>query len=63
MIVSVNLSAMRKKYGVTMLAVRQNGDTLSNPDVDIEFLPDDILFILGRPEQFTRVTNIFHNEE
>jgi len=53
---------MRKKYGVTMLAVRQNGDTLSNPDVDIEFLPDDILFILGRPEQFTRVTNLFHND-
>jgi CPA2 family monovalent cation:H+ antiporter-2 len=53
---------MRKKYGVTVLAVRRNGDTLSNPDVDIEFLPDDILFILGRPEQFTRVMNLFHNE-
>lgn len=54
---------MRKKYSVNVLAVRRNGDTLSNPDVDMELLPDDVLFILGRPEQFVRVANLFRDEE
>lgn len=54
---------MRKKYSVTVLAVRRNGDTLSNPDVDMELLPDDVLFILGKPEQFVRVANLFRDEE
>ncbi len=60
---SLAQTEMRKKYGVTVLAIRRNGDILSNPDVDIEFLPDDILFILGRPEQLTRVTELFDNKE
>ena len=52
---------MRKKYGVTVLAVRRNDTTISNPDVTLRFAPHDILFILGKPEQFASVTNLFYN--
>ncbi|MBN2686658.1 MAG: cation:proton antiporter [Deltaproteobacteria bacterium] len=52
---------MRKKYGVTVLAVRRNGTTISNPDITIQFAPNDILFLLGRPEQFATITKLFYN--
>ena len=38
---------MRKKYGVTVLAIRRNSQILSNPDVDMPFCADDVLFVLG----------------
>jgi len=52
---------MRKKYGVTVLAVRRDGTTISNPDITLRFAANDILFILGKPEQFASVTNLFYN--
>lgn len=52
---------LRKKYGVTVLAVRRDGTTISNPDVTLKFAPDDILFIIGKPEQFASITNLFYN--
>jgi CPA2 family monovalent cation:H+ antiporter-2 len=52
---------MRKKYGVTVLAVRRNGTTISNPDITTQFAPNDILFLLGKPEQFATLTKLFYN--
>jgi len=52
---------MRKKYGVTVLAVRRNDTTISNPDVDLTFAANDIVFILGKPDQFAEVTHLFYN--
>lgn len=52
---------IRKKYGVTVLAIRRDDNTISNPNIDMEFFPGDILFVLGKPDQFTEVTNLFYN--
>jgi CPA2 family monovalent cation:H+ antiporter-2 len=52
---------IRKKYGVTVLAVRRNGTTISNPDITIRFAPNDILFLLGKPEQFASLAKLFYN--
>lgn len=52
---------LRKKYGITVLAVRRNSTTISNPDVSLKFAPHDILFILGKTEQFASVSNLFYN--
>lgn len=52
---------MRKRYGVTVLAVRRNDTTISNPDVDLTFVANDIVFMLGKPDQFAEVINLFYN--
>ncbi len=52
---------IRKKYGVTVLAIRRDDNTISNPGIDMEFSPGDILFVLGKPDQFTEVTDLFYN--
>lgn len=54
---------MRKKYGVTILAIRRDGKTISNPDVDIEFVAGDILFVIGTPDQFAKISNLFYESE
>ena len=54
---------MRKKYGVTILAIRRDGKTISNPDVDIEFVAGDILFAIGTPDQFAKISNLFYESE
>ena len=52
---------MRKRYGVTVLAVRRNGTTISNPDVDLTFAINDIVFMLGKPDQFAEINHLFYN--
>ena len=54
---------MRKKYGVTILAIRRDGKTISNPDVDIEFVAGDILFAIGTPDQLAKISNLFYESE
>ncbi len=52
---------LRKKYGITVLAIRRNLKILSNPDGDIRLYSGDVLFVLGLPEKIAVVTNLFHN--
>lgn len=49
---------LRRKYGVTVLAVRRGGTTISNPDVDLKFLTGDIIFVLGTPDRFVEVRKL-----
>jgi CPA2 family monovalent cation:H+ antiporter-2 len=50
---------MRKMYGVTLLAVRRKDRILSNPDPETVFRPNDILFVVGKPEQIAEVITLF----
>ena len=50
---------MRKKYGVTVLAIRRNSQILSNPNVNIPVCANDVLFVLGSSKKISEVTNIF----
>ncbi len=54
---------LRKKYGVTVLAIRRNSQILSNPSADIQFCVNDVLFVLGPPDRVAEVAALSHNPE
>jgi CPA2 family monovalent cation:H+ antiporter-2 len=52
---------LRKKYGVTVLAIRRNSQILSNPNVNIPFCANDVLFVLGPPDRIAEVATLSQN--
>jgi CPA2 family monovalent cation:H+ antiporter-2 len=54
---------LRKKYGVTVLAVRRNSRMLSNPDGDMQFCASDLLVVIGQPDKIAGVKGLFSNPE
>jgi CPA2 family monovalent cation:H+ antiporter-2 len=54
---------LRKKYGVTVLAIRRNSQILSNPNVNMPFCANDVLFILGPPDRVAEVAGLSQNPE
>lgn len=54
---------MRKNYGLTVLAIRRNAHMMSNPDPEVKLLPDDILIILGSPENIASVANLCEGQD
>ena len=54
---------LRKKYGVTVLAIRRNSQILSNPNVNMPFCANDVLFVLGPPDRVAKVAALTHNPE
>ena len=53
---------LRKKHGVTVLAVRRDSQTSYNPEVEMPFFADDILYVMGTPEKLTESTKLFSCE-
>ena len=53
---------MRKKYGVTLLAVRRGGDITTIPDPDIRFEAQDLLFVVGQPARIDLVEEFFREK-
>jgi CPA2 family monovalent cation:H+ antiporter-2 len=51
--------AMRKRYGVTLLAVRRNAELIYNPDPEIQFFENDLLVVIGQPEKISKVASLF----
>jgi uncharacterized protein with PhoU and TrkA domain len=41
---------LRAEYGVTLLAVQREGDTVPNPPAAFEFRPGDRLIVFGTPQ-------------
>ncbi len=54
---------LRKKYGVTVLAIRRNTQILSNPDVNLPFCVNDMLFVLGPPDRVAELVSLSKNPE
>ena len=54
---------LRKKYGVTVLAIRRNSQILSNPNVNMPFCDNDVLFVLGPPDRVAEVAGLSQNPE
>ncbi len=54
---------LRKKYGVTVLAIRRNSQILSNPHGDIQLCVNDVLFVLGPPDRVAEVAGLSQNPE
>ena len=56
-------SELRKKYGVTVLAIRRKSQILSNPNVNIPFCANDVLFVLGSPDRVAKVAGLSQKPE
>jgi monovalent cation:H+ antiporter-2, CPA2 family len=56
---SLSQMELRKKYGVTVLAVRRNSQMLPNPEPDMQLLADDILVVMGTPVNLSSSARLF----
>jgi CPA2 family monovalent cation:H+ antiporter-2 len=54
---------LRKKTGVTLLAIRRGGEIIEHPDPDTLIEPDDVLYVLGNPEQINFASELFSKEQ
>jgi monovalent cation:H+ antiporter-2, CPA2 family len=50
---------LRKKTGVTLLAVKRGAEIIEHPKLKTKFLKDDIIYILGNPEQVNLAAELF----
>ena len=48
---------LRKRFGVTVVAIGRNSEILGNPGAETVIQPGDILFLLGAPENISRALN------
>jgi len=46
---------LRKKYGVTVLAIERDSEVISNPGGSTKICGNDVLFILGTPDQINNL--------
>jgi len=53
---------LRKKTGVTLLAIKRGHDMLEHPTPDTVFLKDDIAYLLGNPEQVNFASELLVNK-
>jgi CPA2 family monovalent cation:H+ antiporter-2 len=53
---------LRKKHGVTVLAVRRDSLTFHNPEVDSPFYTGDILYVMGAPDKLAESAKLFNCE-
>jgi monovalent cation:H+ antiporter-2, CPA2 family len=53
-------SELRKKYGVTLVALKRNNHLIEHPSSNTRLLSGDIAYILGKPEQIANATNLFN---
>ena len=53
---------LRKKHGVTVLAVRRDSQTFHNPEVEMPFFVDDVLYLMGAPEKLAESVKLFSCE-
>ena len=51
---------LRKKTGVTVLAIRRGTDVIEHPVPKTVFLSDDIAYLLGNPEQINFASELLH---
>ena len=54
---------LRKRYGITVLAVRRDAEMLFNPEPDMKLHADDVLIILGAQEKLAAGGFLFAGRE
>ncbi|MFP4655205.1 MAG: cation:proton antiporter [Methanohalobium sp.] len=50
---------LRKKYGVTVLAIERDSETITNPHGDTKLFPGDIVIVIGKPEHLAEAQKFF----
>ncbi|MBI4553876.1 MAG: cation:proton antiporter [Candidatus Latescibacteria bacterium] len=51
---------LRTRYGVTVLLIQRDAQTIPNPDGTMLLCADDVAVILGRPEEIAEVVEVFY---
>jgi monovalent cation:H+ antiporter-2, CPA2 family len=46
--------SLRRVLGVTLLAVKRENNIIEHPDADLTFLPNDCIYLLGKPEDLSQ---------
>ena len=54
---------LRKKYGVTVLAIRRDSQMLPNPEPDMQLLAGDLLIVMGTPDNLSKSSWLFKKPE
>ncbi|MBW1708650.1 MAG: cation:proton antiporter [Deltaproteobacteria bacterium] len=54
---------LRKRYGVTVVAISRDSQILPNPEADTRIFANDVLFVLGPPQKIAGVANMSHHPE
>jgi CPA2 family monovalent cation:H+ antiporter-2 len=54
---------LRKKYGVTVLTIRRDSQMLPNPEPDMQLLANDLLIVMGTPDNLRNSLSLFKNPE
>jgi monovalent cation:H+ antiporter-2, CPA2 family len=49
---------LRKLYGLTVVAVKRDGEILENPGAGFIFESDDIVYVLGKPEKIAQLSQV-----
>ncbi|KCZ70467.1 Kef-type K+ transport system, predicted NAD-binding component [Candidatus Methanoperedens nitroreducens] len=52
---------LRKKYGVTVLAVQRGRQTISNPSGDTQLLAQDIIILIGTRDNINRINSLIRS--
>ncbi|MFH1673691.1 MAG: cation:proton antiporter [Pseudomonadota bacterium] len=60
---SLAQTELRRRHGVTVLAIRRDSEILSNPHADIQLHVNDVLFVLGAPDRTAEVAGLTHSPE
>jgi K+/H+ antiporter YhaU regulatory subunit KhtT len=50
---------LRRRYGVSVVAIRRDSQILSNPGADTLLHSNDVLFVLGSSEKISEAINTF----
>ena len=50
--------SLRKLYGLTVVAVKREGEILENPGAGFIFESDDIVYVLGKPEKIAQLSQV-----
>ena len=50
---------LRNNYSVTIVALMRNKELIDNPDPEIIFQSDDIVYVMGRSENIARSSELF----
>lgn len=54
---------LRRRYGVSVVAIRRDSQLLSNPGADTILHSNDLLFVLGSSEKISEVINAFSSSK
>ena len=54
---------LRKKYGVSVLAIRRGETILSNPGAETQLLRNDVVVVLGTPDRIAEAIGLFEGSE